>query len=213
MVSAPFNTLWREYDEWFEKHRNLYLNELKAIELASKSAPKPWLEVGVGTARFASPIGIEFGIDPSTPMLDIARLRGVDVATAIGEELPFRSKSFGSVFMVVTLCFLDNPTKALCEAYRVLVDGGKLIVGFVPLDSDWGRHYQRLKEQGHRFYRFARFYTVDEALDLLRSSGFLPELYISTLRLSKPGGAEVLENPIPGLYRDAGFVVVRASKA
>jgi len=54
MVIQPFEEYWRDYDEWYEKHRDLYLSELKAVETASHGIPRPWLEVGVGTGRFAA---------------------------------------------------------------------------------------------------------------------------------------------------------------
>jgi len=144
MIIQPFDEYWRDYDEWYEKHRELYFSELKAVELASRGVPRPWLEVGVGTGRFAAPLGAEAGVDPSDAMLKIASSRGLWVVKAPGESLPFPDVSFGGVFMIVTLCFLDNPVQALREAHRVLTPSGRLILGFVPADSTWGLFYREL---------------------------------------------------------------------
>jgi SAM-dependent methyltransferase len=47
------------------------------------------VEIGVGSGRFAAPIGVRFGVDPARVMLQIARSRGVDAAMGVGEALPF----------------------------------------------------------------------------------------------------------------------------
>lgn len=212
MVFTIFDIFWREYDEWFEKHRDLYLSELRAIEYASRGVSKPWLEVGVGSARFAYSLGVEFGVDPSRSLLKLAFLRSIDVVEAVGEYIPFASNVFGGVFMTVTLCFLDNPVQVFREVYRVLKSDGRLVLGFIPLDSDWGRFYKDLKKKGHRFYQYASFYTVEQVVDLLELTRFEPELYVSTLIRSKPSELEVFEEPYGGLRQNAGFVVVRARK-
>lgn len=84
----------------------------------------PFLEVGVGSGRFAEATGIEDGVDPSPALLEKARGRGVKVKLGRGEDLPYEANSFGGVFILFTLCFLDDPEKALCEAKRVLKSGG-----------------------------------------------------------------------------------------
>jgi ubiquinone/menaquinone biosynthesis C-methylase UbiE len=213
MVVEPFEKYWLDYDAWYDRHRELYYSELKAVELASRGVPRPWLEIGVGTGRFAAPLRVDVGVDPSDAMLKVAASRGVRVVKARGEELPFQDSSFGGVFMIVTLCFLDDPVKALREVRRVLAPRGRLVLGFVPADSAWGRHYAELGRGGHKFYKYARFYTVGEVEGLLEAAGFEPELYISTLIKNKPGSPEVLEDPVVGLKREAGFVVLRAKKA
>lgn len=213
MVIQPFEEYWRDYDEWYEKHRDLYLSELKAVETASHGVPRPWLEVGVGTGRFAAPLSIDIGVDPSDSMLCIASSRGLKTVKASGENLPFPDGSFGGVFIIVTLCFLDNPVQALREANRVMTPNGRLVLGLVPADSTWGRYYLELAKRGHKFYKYAKFYTVNQAEELLETTGFKPELYVSTLVRNKPGMPETLEEPIIGLHEDAGFVVIRARKS
>ncbi|NAZ11175.1 MAG: hypothetical protein GU361_00375 [Desulfurococcales archaeon] len=84
MVIQPFEKYWSDYDEWYEKHRELCLSELKAVEIASRGIPRPWLEVGVGTGRFAVPLGIDIGVDPSDAMLAIAARRGLRTVKARG---------------------------------------------------------------------------------------------------------------------------------
>lgn len=86
--TAPFVRHHRRYDEWFERHRAAYLSELLAAR-----ALLPWsgrgLEIGVGTGRFAAPLGVAFGLDPAAEMLGYARERGIGVVRAVAEALPF----------------------------------------------------------------------------------------------------------------------------
>jgi hypothetical protein len=79
--TEPFIHHHRRYEDWFERNREAYLSELLAVR-----ALVPWrglgLEIGVGTGRFAGPLGVEIGIDPAIEMLGYARSRDVCVACA-----------------------------------------------------------------------------------------------------------------------------------
>lgn len=150
------------YDAWYDKNRELYEAEL---ELLPKPV-SPSLEIGVGTGRFAI-IGIDAGIDISHQMLKIARKRGVECVWGDAANLPFKDKSFRSVYLVFTLCFLDNPYRVLREIKRVL--NGILVTCVVPADSRLGREYAR---KDSPFYQKARFYTEEEVLDMLQNTGF-----------------------------------------
>ena len=58
-----------------------------------------WLDVGVGTGRFAHALGIPVGVDPSPNMLALAAARGIVTHEARAEALPFAPESFDSVPM------------------------------------------------------------------------------------------------------------------
>jgi len=133
------------------------------------------LEVGVGTGRFAHPLGVPFGLDPSLPSLRLARGRVPYRVVGRGEMLPFRDGTFDVVLLVVSICFLDDPDAALAEIGRVLVEGGRLLVGYVPANSRIGREYSRKGAAGHRFYAHARFWTTGELEALARRRGFVRE--------------------------------------
>ena len=67
----PFENYSLKYDEWFDKNRFIYESELQAVkELLPEG--KNDIEVGVGSGRFAAPLGIKLGIDPSRKMGKIA---------------------------------------------------------------------------------------------------------------------------------------------
>ncbi len=160
-----------EYDKWYDRHRDIFLREVECLKRIV-DAEKPWLEVGVGTGRFAEMLGIEYGVDPSPKMIEYAKRRGIEAYVAYGEKLPFEENTFGAVFLIVTICFLDRPRDVLMEIRRVLKLNGKLYVCYIPKDSPLGELYTKKAEKGHRFYSRAKFYTSKELEKLLNTCGF-----------------------------------------
>src|SRR5450830_760673 len=107
-----------EYDNWFDNNQEIYQSELLALK-QSVPIDKIGLEIGVGTGRFAVPLGVRIGVDPSEAMSSIARQRCVKVIKGFADSLPFKDKSFDFVLFVTTICFLDDIYQALKEVYRV----------------------------------------------------------------------------------------------
>jgi SAM-dependent methyltransferase len=115
------------------------------------------------------------------------------------------------VFLIVTLCFVDSPLEVLKEANRLLKRGGKIALGIVLRESPWGQFYQAKKNEGHRFYKYATFYSHDEVTGFLEQAGFSIERVISTL-FQEPGQVKHMESPRGGFISDAGFTVILAGK-
>ena len=112
--ASLFDKLASDYDAWFEKDGKLiFETEVRAFQEILPLLPKPWLEIGVGSGRFARALGIETGIDPSIELLNIAKSRGITTIQGRGEEELFKEESFGTVFLIVTLCFVDLPEAVL----------------------------------------------------------------------------------------------------
>ena len=210
--SYPFDDLALEYDAWFDREGSLiFFIEVQAFKSLLPTLPKPWLEIGVGSGRFAQALGIETGVDPSSKLLHMARRRGINAFLGRGEQELFGEESFGTVFLIVTLCFLDSPLEVLKEANRILVPGGKIVLGLVLKESPWGQFYQAKKAQGHRFYRYATFYSCDEVVRLMVQAGFATEKIASTL-FQRPGEVQHVEEPQEGYFPDAGFTIMVAGK-
>jgi ubiquinone/menaquinone biosynthesis C-methylase UbiE len=208
-----FDSLASAYDAWFEGEGNLiFAIEVQCFQKALSLLPKPWLEIGVGSGRFAQSLGIEIGLDPSINLLDMARKRDINVLVGRGEDSPVRDRSFGTAFFIVTLCFVQAPLKVLIEANRFLKRDGKAVLGLVLRESPWGRLYQAKGEGGHRFYQHAIFYSYDEVETLLNQAGFEIERVISTL-FQKPGNIEHMEPPQEGFSPYAGFAVIMAGRS
>jgi len=209
---VDFDSLASAYDAWFDREgRLIFASEVKAFQTVLPLLPKPWLEVGVGSGRFAQALGIETGIDPSARLLEMARRRGITAFLARGEDEFFDEQTFGTVFLIVTLCFVDSPLAVLQEAQRILKTGGKIVLGLVFGDSPWGQCYEAKKQEGHRFYKHATFYSYEEVVSLLEQTGFAIEKVVSTL-FQGPNEGRGVESPREGFSRDAGFTIVLAGE-
>jgi len=207
-----FDSLASEYDAWFEDEGKLvFAIEVKAFQKVLPLLPKPWLEIGVGSGRFAQALGIKTGIDPSAKLLAMARRRGIRTFQTKGEEHFFDAETFGTIFMIVTLCFVNSPPAVLLEARRILKKEGKIVLGLVLRDTPWGRFYLAKKEQEHRFYKHATFYNYQRVTEFLENTGFAVEKVVSTL-FQKPNEVDEMEMPREGFFPDSGFTIVVARK-
>ncbi len=202
-----FESATGRYEAWFRDHPDAYRAEVRAVGELMAPVGRG-MEVGVGTGRFAAPLGLRFGIDPSPAMLRIARTRGIDGVVGVGEALPFPDAAFDVVLLVTTVCFLDDMDLAFREARRVLASRGAIVVGFVDRSSALGQTYLERREE-NPFYREATFYTVDEVVDGLERAGFGAFDYRQTLSgpLPETGPTE----PVEEGHGSGSFVVVRAS--
>jgi len=204
----PFERYANKYEDWFERNKFAYESELRAIR---KLMPKngEGVEIGVGSGRFAAPLGIKVGVEPSGKMREIARKRGIEVIDGVAEAIPFSDSQFDFVLMVTTLCFLDDIEAALKEIHRVLKSGGSFILGFIDANSPIGRLYQQQKND-NVFYREATFYSVEEVIAYLKKAGFKDFNFKQTL-FNPLTDIRDLE-PVKEGYGEGSFVVVKAAK-
>jgi len=206
---APFETRHRRYDQWFERHAAAYHSELLAVRTLL-----PWrgrgLSIGVGTGRFAAPLGVAIGIDPARAVLDYAGRRGITAIQAVAEALPFAPATFDYALVVTTICFVDDAAGMLGEARRVLKPGGELVIGFIDRDSELGRHYLAHQEE-NVFYRGATFYNAGEVAALLDRGGFTGLTWVQTLTRPLERSQDI--EPVREGRGNGAFVVVKAARA
>ena len=206
--TEPFEIHHHRYDEWFVRHAPAYHSELLAVR-----AQLPWqglgLSIGVGTGRFAAPLGVQLGIDPAHEVLTYAAQRGVSVVQGIAEALPFSDNAFDYALCVTTICFVDDAGAMLQEAFRVVKSGGVLVIGFIDRTSGLGQHY--LAHQAENvFYRDATFFSAAEVEHLLCEAGFSEPVWVQTL--SKPLEETRDIEPLRAGYGQGAFVAVRARR-
>lgn len=201
----PFEKYSNEYDEWFDCHADLYAAELDAVRRLVPASASEGLEVGVGSGKFAVPLGIRIGLEPSEKMAAKARSHGIKVCSGVAEKLPFPDGRFDFVLMVTTICFVDDVVKSLLEVYRVLKPGGSLIVGFIDRESGLGRQYLE-KRTSSRFYQDATFFSAPEVRENLERSGFGVANILQTLVSGESTGT-VFEG-----YGKGAFVVIKGVK-
>lgn len=206
--TAPFDAYPERYDAWFDRHEAAYRSELAAVRALLPDEGEG-LEVGVGTGRFAAPLGIQQGVDPSPEMRARARRRGIDVEDGTAEDLPYPDGRFDRVLMTTTLCYLDDLPQAFREIYRVLRPGGAFVVGFVDRDGPLGRRYEQKRDESD-FYRNAQFHAADEVAALMRRTGFV-ELTTRQTLFRDPEAMKT-PDPVQEGHGEGGFVVLRGER-
>lgn len=207
-----FERLAERYDAWYDSPigRVAFPLEVETMKPLIDGVARPWLEIGVGSGRFAQKLQVDVGIDPALRPLLLAKQRGLTVIQSVGEKLPFKDASFGAVLIVVTLCFVKDPVAVLSEAKRVLRPDGALVLGMVFADSPWGEFYRRKALAGHPFYSAAHFITRSELKQMLDLLGFHLVTARSTLR-QPPSDSTLHPEPIlDGDSLEAGFVAWKA---
>ncbi len=210
--TSPFDEYVADYDAWYDEAGKLvFETELRSLQKVLPSLSRPWLEVGVGTGRFAQALGIGTGVDIAVKMLEIASQRDTATSLASGEQLPFADRCFGAVFLITTMCFLKQPLSVLHEVHRVLVSGGKLVLAVMPAHSAWTQLYEEMKHRGDSLYTHATFRSYDELISLVERGDFSVQNTVSTL-LQGPGEVTRAESPQTGVRTGAGFVVIVAGK-
>ncbi|MBN2267790.1 MAG: methyltransferase domain-containing protein [Candidatus Babeliaceae bacterium] len=205
MISI-FDKHYKRYDAWYDNHKHAYLSEIEAVKKVLPAKGRG-LEIGVGTGRFASVLGIAQGVEPSEHMAALARQRGVIVDIATGEDLPFDDETFNYVAIFISLCFFSDPIKVLTEARRVAKKNGKLIIGIVDRESFLGKEYQ---EKESVFYKVAHLFSVDEVVAMVNELHFNVLSYWQTL-FSLPEEITSVQEPIEG-FGQGGFVVINCQK-
>jgi ubiquinone/menaquinone biosynthesis C-methylase UbiE len=204
-----FDNYAEEYDAWFDNHSLVYQSELKAVKMLLPQGGKG-VEIGAGTGRFSIPFDISVGVEPSGPMAEIARSRGMTIYNAKAENLPFDDTTFDFALMVTTICFLENPLQALKEIRRILCPAGMIIIGMLDKNSPLGKLYET-KKNDSKFYRYAKFYTVKQVLKWLNVSGYAHIRTLQTI-FHNPEAITTIE-PLRDGYGERLFVVVSADKS
>jgi ubiquinone/menaquinone biosynthesis C-methylase UbiE len=185
------------------------------------------LDVGTGDGAYAIEAARRgarvTGLDPQVEMLDAARARahkhGVEVSLREGraEALPFGDASFEVVTAVTVLCFVTEPTRAVREIARVLVPGGRLVLGELGRYSVWAAERRIRGWFGARTWRRARFWSRRELRALVRDAGLRVASVRDCVYFPPIGGAARALAPIdPLLGRvrapGAAFLAVAADR-
>lgn len=204
--NSVFDEFTAEYDAWFDKHPGIYQSELLAMKQAVPQN-QTGIEIGVGSGRFAEPLNIKYGVEPSASMAELAKQRGVKVFNGVAEDLSIENQSYDFATMVTTVCFLNDIPKAFSEVYRILKPKGIFVIGLIDRNSELGKKYEQQKGT-NKFYKDAHFHSTDEITRLLAESGFGNFSYWQTIIHPEENKIEL---PLAG-YGKGSFVVIKAIK-
>ena len=150
---------------------------------------------------------IKYGIEPSEPMANIAKQRGIDVIIGNAENMPYENESFDYAIMVAVDPFIENIEQVYREIFRVLKAGGKLIIGTLHKDGAVAKKYMGITDS--EVYKSAQFHTISETIEQLKSGGFSAFNTCQSLFSIHP---EKIETPIQG-HDKGSFVAIEAIKA
>src|SRR3989304_8352476 len=212
VLSSPnitvFDRFALQYDQWFIENSFAYFSETEAIR---RFIPDSGLgvEIGAGAGRFSIPFGIRIGIEPSAEMARLAQSRGLSIARAVAEELPFADHTIDYILMVTTICFLTDLPAAFKEIHRVLKSGSCVIIGFIDRESPLGKKYAAMKDSS-RFYKDATFYSASQVMQFLSDAGF-SDFQICQTIFNDPKNM-VSCDPVQEGHGKGGFVVVLGIK-
>ena len=104
---SSFEKFPQAYEAWFDVHKLVYQDEVKTAKALVGNRTNG-LEIGIGSGKFALPMGIEVGIEPSGQIRKIAQSKGLTVIDAVAEDLPFEAETFDYAAMITVVCFVDD---------------------------------------------------------------------------------------------------------
>lgn len=136
------------YDAWFQKNQAILESELRLVAHVLGTAPGRTLSVGCGTGLFEQLLQSEYGVsitegvEPSAPMGEIARKRGMTVTEAGAEQMPVGDGLYDTVMFNGSPSYITDLDAAAGEAYRILKPGGRVLLIDVPAESSYGILYR-----------------------------------------------------------------------
>lgn len=166
-----------KYDKWYQRSGGHYADFREKelfLRLVQPQRGQSLLEVGCGTGHnleFFRELGLDTtGVDPSESMLKKAAQKlGPSAKLFIGQanKLEFEDNSFDIVALITVLEFLSDPAGAIKEAARV--SRGKVYLGVLNKTSILSLVRRVKGKFRESIYNQARFYTISEIEDIVRS--------------------------------------------
>lgn len=179
--------LARRYRAWRKRTLGAVTERLEMTAVLEFLAPvegKRVLDAGCGDGTYsiaaAERGALVTGVDLSEDMLVMARersaARGVTVDWRRGDvmALPFPDSSVDLAMAITLLCLVPDPRAAVRELSRVLVPGGRLVIGELHRWSFWAMKRRIRGWSGDSFWRGTRFWTAGALRDLLADSNLQP---------------------------------------
>jgi SAM-dependent methyltransferase len=207
---------------------NAHYDRPAVLELVGDVSGRHVLDAGCGPGHYAEELiarGAEVvAVDGVEGMVELARKRLGERAEVIqadlNEALPFEKAEFDLVVCALVIHHLDDREACLCEFFRVLRPGGRVVLSTQHPTIDWlrkGGSYFDVREEEDTWHRDDRSFQMRfwrEPLTALcaaiANAGFLIE------RLVEPLPSESMRERWPEhwekLSREPGFIVLRLLK-
>lgn len=164
------------YDDYYNTELGKKIDALEKeaiLKLLSDIDRTNMLELGCGTGHWTecfSSLGFKItAIDISEHMINVAKTKNIPNTTfLVGDAncLKFEDNSFNIIASITMLEFVENPTKALNEMYRLTKPNGFIIIGFLNADSNL---FKNINENST--LKYAHLFTKTEIYNLLKNYG------------------------------------------
>ena len=113
------------------------------------------LDIGCATGNFFYALKKEnnslqlFGLDDSREMISRAKNKFKDIKFVVGqaEKLPFENDYFNLIVILGSFHYFQNQIVALQECYRVLKNGGHLVMTLPQCDTSWQKFRMNIIER------------------------------------------------------------------
>lgn len=172
------------YAEWRRSTLGRITDALEERLLLDRIGPARGLRIldvgcgdGVLATRLAQDGAHVTGLDASADMLAAAHRRAnaagveIDLVEGVAGNLPCPTGQFDTVVSVATLCFVDDPRRAIREMVRVLKPGGRLILGELGRWNLWAAQRRVKGWLGSKHWRAAHFRSRADLLALATDAG------------------------------------------
>ncbi len=164
-----------EYDSWYESKMGSFIDEVEtkaAFDLFQPQSGEKVLDIGCGTGNFSIKLAKRgckvIGIDISQVMLEEAKKKAknnnlnINFQKGNALNLDFANNSFDSVFSMTAIEFIEDLEKAFKEMKRVVKPGGKIMLGTIRKNSDWGKLYEKQGQKKDSVFSDAIFREVED---------------------------------------------------
>lgn len=213
-----FDQVSNEYDEWLENPLGKFMFEEEVELMKSLLTIEPGmkiLDVGCGTGNFTVELARGdnqvVGIDTSGGMLEVAREKmqnvgNVDFKQMDASALTFEDETFDIVVALTSFEFMEDKQSAFDEMWRVLKDGGQLVIGTISRSGAWGQLYMSAEFEKDPIYSQAEFINLSELTQFKNEyvSSFGGSLFITPETDAEDLEAEV-ETELP-MTTEPGFI-------
>lgn len=170
-----FNQVSSEYDDWLNNPLGKFMFEEEVELMKSLLTIEPGmkiLDVGCGTGNFTVELAAGedvqvVGIDTADGMLEVAREKtqdkvNIDFKHMDVSSLAFEDETFDIVVALTSFEFMEDKQSAFDEMWRVLKDGGQLVIGTISRSGDWGQLYMSAEFEKDPIYSQAEFINLSE---------------------------------------------------
>lgn len=201
------------YEYWYHTPRGRWVSDVETrllLRLLRARTGERVLDVGCGTGHFSRRLAVAglsvTGLDRDAAALEYARRHGDGIVWLHGDAraLPFPDGAFDHCVAVTSLCFVDDPARALAEMWRVARRG--VVLGLLNRRSLLHRG-----KAGRGGYRGARWDDVREVRNWIHGLAPRPGAVMVRSAIFLSSGklpAKALEAVLPNTLPWGGFLAV-----